>query len=299
MGRKKIKIQTIADERGRQVTFLKRKQGLMKKAYELSVLCDCQIALIIFTSNGKLVQFSSSPDIDPILLRYTQTEAPQESKTNLDFLGADHTGYSRGDMDDEPEGTDFDGSPDFPAGYNNHRPPAGMGDPIPSDHVHGAPFPTAHYAQPPHPSGPMVADNPHAQLQLQTQMANPPPPQRLHGSFSSDVDRSPFPPQIHGYAPPVSFYTSSHPMAMPSYAPGSLPVSHPFPPSQSFPSGRPSFVPMTSSVSNGYLNYSFPTENSSHPMASGLTITSQATSDMVLNTLPTDSSGPLTNVIAG
>ncbi|RKP36585.1 hypothetical protein BJ085DRAFT_9114, partial [Dimargaris cristalligena] len=85
MGRKKIKIQPIADDRGRQVTFLKRKQGLMKKAYELSVLCDCQIALIIFTSSGKLVQFSSS-DIDPILLKYTQTEGPQESKTNMDFI---------------------------------------------------------------------------------------------------------------------------------------------------------------------------------------------------------------------
>jgi hypothetical protein len=41
MGRKKIEIQRIADERNRQVTFAKRKFGLLKKAYELSVLCDC------------------------------------------------------------------------------------------------------------------------------------------------------------------------------------------------------------------------------------------------------------------
>ncbi|KAJ1910580.1 hypothetical protein IWQ60_010585, partial [Tieghemiomyces parasiticus] len=120
MGRKKIKIQPIADDRGRQVTFLKRKQGLMKKAYELSVLCDCQIALIIFTSNGKLVQFSSS-DIDPILMRYTQTEAPQEVKTNVDFANPDTGGaYSPNDDDDDagivPGGSsvaDFDGSPDY------------------------------------------------------------------------------------------------------------------------------------------------------------------------------------------
>ncbi|KAI8812109.1 MADS box transcription factor MEF2, partial [Cladochytrium replicatum] len=65
MGRKKIKIQQIQDERNRQVTFLKRKYGLMKKAYELSVLCDCEISLIIFNHNNKLVQFASS-DMDQI-----------------------------------------------------------------------------------------------------------------------------------------------------------------------------------------------------------------------------------------
>ncbi|KAJ1756161.1 Myocyte-specific enhancer factor 2D, partial [Coemansia sp. RSA 1591] len=55
MGRKKIKIQTIKDERNRQVTFLKRKAGLLKKAYELSVLCDSEIAVVIFSSQNKLV----------------------------------------------------------------------------------------------------------------------------------------------------------------------------------------------------------------------------------------------------
>ena len=54
MGRKKIQISRITDERNRQVTFTKRKFGLMKKAYELSVLCDCEIALIIFNSSNNL-----------------------------------------------------------------------------------------------------------------------------------------------------------------------------------------------------------------------------------------------------
>ncbi|EYC10832.1 hypothetical protein Y032_0053g2316 [Ancylostoma ceylanicum] len=56
MGRKKIQITRIQDERNRQVTFTKRKFGLMKKAYELSVLCDCEIALIVFNSTNKLFQ---------------------------------------------------------------------------------------------------------------------------------------------------------------------------------------------------------------------------------------------------
>jgi hypothetical protein len=45
----------------------------MKKAMELSVLCDCQIGLIIFNSSNKLVQYSSH-DIDQILLRYTEVK---------------------------------------------------------------------------------------------------------------------------------------------------------------------------------------------------------------------------------
>lgn len=48
-----------------QVTFNKRKFGVMKKAYELSVLCDCEIALIIFSSNNKLYQYAST-DMDKV-----------------------------------------------------------------------------------------------------------------------------------------------------------------------------------------------------------------------------------------
>ena len=70
MGRKKIQITRISDERNRQVTFTKRKFGLMKKAYELSVLCDCEISVIIFNSHNKLFQYAST-DMDKVLLKYT------------------------------------------------------------------------------------------------------------------------------------------------------------------------------------------------------------------------------------
>uniref|UniRef100_UPI00358F76E0 myocyte-specific enhancer factor 2C-like isoform X2 n=1 Tax=Myxine glutinosa TaxID=7769 RepID=UPI00358F76E0 len=85
MGRKKIQIARITDERNRQVTFTKRKFGLMKKAYELSVLCDCEIALIIFNSTNKLFQYASS-DMDRVLLKYTEYNEPHESRTNSDIL---------------------------------------------------------------------------------------------------------------------------------------------------------------------------------------------------------------------
>ena len=50
-------------------TFLKRKGGLFKKAYELSVLCSVDVAVIIFGHNKKLYEFSSG-DINETLRRY-------------------------------------------------------------------------------------------------------------------------------------------------------------------------------------------------------------------------------------
>jgi SRF-type transcription factor (DNA-binding and dimerisation domain) len=57
----------------------------MKKAYELSVLCDCEIALIMFNSANKLFQYAST-DMDRVLLKYTEHNDPQESRTNKDII---------------------------------------------------------------------------------------------------------------------------------------------------------------------------------------------------------------------
>ncbi|XP_064184714.1 myocyte-specific enhancer factor 2B-like isoform X1 [Anguilla rostrata] len=84
MGRRKIQISQIMDQRNRQVTFTKRKFGLMKKAYELSVLCDCEIALIIFNGSNRLFQYAST-DMDKVLLKYTEYSEPHESRTNADI----------------------------------------------------------------------------------------------------------------------------------------------------------------------------------------------------------------------
>ncbi|KAI3992029.1 hypothetical protein MKX01_014920 [Papaver californicum] len=60
MAREKIQIKKIDNTTARQVTFSKRRRGLFKKAEELSVLCDAEVALIIFSATGKLFQYSSS-----------------------------------------------------------------------------------------------------------------------------------------------------------------------------------------------------------------------------------------------
>ncbi len=68
-----------------QITFSKRKGGLLKKAYELSILCDVEIAVVMITSNNKLYQYASS-NMNSILIRYTEFKDPDESKTNADIL---------------------------------------------------------------------------------------------------------------------------------------------------------------------------------------------------------------------
>ncbi|XP_073118492.1 agamous-like MADS-box protein MADS3 isoform X2 [Henckelia pumila] len=60
MGRGRVELKRIENKINRQVTFSKRRNGLLKKAYELSVLCDAEVALIIFSSRGKLYEFSST-----------------------------------------------------------------------------------------------------------------------------------------------------------------------------------------------------------------------------------------------
>lgn len=69
----------------------------MKKAYELSVLCDCEIALIIFSSSNKLYQYAST-DMDKVLLKYTEYNEPHESLTNkniIEVLGSNRQDWKR------------------------------------------------------------------------------------------------------------------------------------------------------------------------------------------------------------
>ena len=60
MGRVKLQIKRIENTTSRQVTFSKRRNGLIKKAYELSVLCDVDVALIMFSPSGRLGHFSGN-----------------------------------------------------------------------------------------------------------------------------------------------------------------------------------------------------------------------------------------------
>ncbi|KAD4889106.1 hypothetical protein E3N88_21179 [Mikania micrantha] len=69
MGRGKVELKRIENPTNRKVTFSKRRDGLFKKAIELSILCDAEVALLVFSSSGKIYQFSSH-DMDRTITRY-------------------------------------------------------------------------------------------------------------------------------------------------------------------------------------------------------------------------------------
>ncbi|KAM0889992.1 hypothetical protein ACQ4PT_027349 [Festuca glaucescens] len=70
MGRGRVELKRIENKINRQVTFAKRRNGLLKKAYELSVLCDAEVALIVFSNRGKLYEFCSTQSMTKTLEKY-------------------------------------------------------------------------------------------------------------------------------------------------------------------------------------------------------------------------------------
>ncbi|XAR64379.1 hypothetical protein NMG60_11024691 [Bertholletia excelsa] len=88
MGRGRVELKRIENKINRQVTFAKRRNGLLKKAYELSVLCDAEVALIIFSNRGKLYEFCSSSSMLKTLDRYQKCNygAPEPNVSTREAL---------------------------------------------------------------------------------------------------------------------------------------------------------------------------------------------------------------------
>ncbi|KAG2290060.1 hypothetical protein Bca52824_049664 [Brassica carinata] len=86
MGRGRVEMKRIENKINRQVTFSKRRNGLLKKAYELSVLCDAEVALIVFSSRGKLYEFGSNwcQEVAKLKAKYESLV-----RTNRHLLGED------------------------------------------------------------------------------------------------------------------------------------------------------------------------------------------------------------------
>ncbi|KAK0585903.1 hypothetical protein LWI29_036047 [Acer saccharum] len=70
MGRGRVELKRIENKISRQVTFSKRRGGLLKKAHEISVLCEADVALIVFSTKGKLFEYSTDSSMERILERY-------------------------------------------------------------------------------------------------------------------------------------------------------------------------------------------------------------------------------------
>ncbi|KAK3330079.1 hypothetical protein B0H66DRAFT_44713 [Apodospora peruviana] len=218
MGRRKIEIKAIKDDRNRSVTFLKRKGGLFKKAHELSVLCSVDVAVFIFGSNKKLYEYSSC-DMRELITRYTYHGGPNEHKGPSDFNGG-----ADDDEDDDENGTPpqtdgldpqmlpphFQGQPSFPH-IRHHTPSASP--PIPNGVFGPHPghaIPRGHTPQP-HPGS-----RPSSRNDMR----------RMGPNMGQPQQGPPQPPAVNGFAfmPQPAIYNPQHPQNMP---PHSMPQPHP------------------------------------------------------------------------
>ncbi|CBI15339.3 hypothetical protein VitviT2T_026022 [Vitis vinifera] len=90
MGRGRVQLKRIENKVNRQVTFSKRRSGLLKKAHEISVLCDAEVALIVFSTKGKLYEYSTDSCMERILERYERYAYAQSQliATDLESQGS-------------------------------------------------------------------------------------------------------------------------------------------------------------------------------------------------------------------
>ncbi|XP_074316473.1 agamous-like MADS-box protein AP1 isoform X1 [Silene latifolia] len=118
MGRGRVQLKRIENKINRQVTFSKRRTGLLKKAHEISVLCDADVGLIVFSTKGKLFEYATDSCMEKILERYErysyaerQLTAPDPDshvswtlehaklKARLEILQKNHRHYMGEDLD--------------------------------------------------------------------------------------------------------------------------------------------------------------------------------------------------------
>ncbi|XP_017251659.1 agamous-like MADS-box protein AGL65 isoform X1 [Daucus carota subsp. sativus] len=87
MGRVKLKIKRLENTSNRQVTYSKRRGGILKKAKELSILCDIEIVLLMFSPTGKPTMFTGArSNIEDVIARFAQLTPQERGKRKLESL---------------------------------------------------------------------------------------------------------------------------------------------------------------------------------------------------------------------
>ncbi|XP_019088245.1 PREDICTED: agamous-like MADS-box protein AGL31 isoform X2 [Camelina sativa] len=84
MGRRKVEIKRIEKKSSRQVTFSKRRNGLIEKARQLSILCESSIAVLVVSGSGKLYNSSSGDNMSKIIDRYEIQHADELKVLDLE-----------------------------------------------------------------------------------------------------------------------------------------------------------------------------------------------------------------------
>ncbi|KAI3731908.1 hypothetical protein L1987_63100 [Smallanthus sonchifolius] len=102
MVRGKTQMRRIENATSRQVTFSKRRNGLLKKAFELSVLCDAEVALLIFSPRGKLYEFASS-SMEGTIERYKNHVKEVQTKSSTSVEDVQHLKQETASMEKKIE----------------------------------------------------------------------------------------------------------------------------------------------------------------------------------------------------
>ncbi|KAG8638909.1 agamous-like MADS-box protein AGL65 isoform X3 [Manihot esculenta] len=86
MGRVKLKIKRLESTSNRQVTYSKRRNGILKKAKELSILCDIDIALLMFSPTGRPTLYQGEHSVEGVIAKFTQLTPQERAKRKLESL---------------------------------------------------------------------------------------------------------------------------------------------------------------------------------------------------------------------
>ncbi|GER38576.1 MADS-box family protein [Striga asiatica] len=122
MGRVKLKIQRLESLSSRQVTYGKRRAGILKKAQEISVLCDIDIILIMFSPTGKPSIFRGQrSNIDEMIAKYAQLTPKERAKRRLESLETLKRNFKKLDQDVDIEEFLDESSPSIEEMHNRVR----------------------------------------------------------------------------------------------------------------------------------------------------------------------------------
>ncbi|KAG5953569.1 hypothetical protein E4U57_005338 [Claviceps arundinis] len=100
--RRKIEIKFISDKSRRHITFSKRKAGIMKKAYELSVLTGTQVLLLVVSETGLVYTFTT-PKLQPLVTKSEGKNLIQACLNAPEPTPGNENGVDGGDQADSPE----------------------------------------------------------------------------------------------------------------------------------------------------------------------------------------------------
>lgn len=93
-------MKRVEKSSNRQVTYCKRRSGILKKAQEISVLCDVDIILLMFSPTGKPTLFQGGPsNFDEIIAKFAQLTPQERAKRKMESLETLRKTFKKHDND--------------------------------------------------------------------------------------------------------------------------------------------------------------------------------------------------------